>query len=259
MANENSEKCVEPCANGSIPRDDPQVFPIGCFVFDGSYINDSFNGLTTLKNPNNPSLTFPDPYKDQDVGYCSKLCIDFMFSYFGMGNGSDCRCGDQNALQSYIKVDDKKCNIPCNFLTDKGNVTYPCGGKGAYTIYKAERSDYVPPTNITLEEKLNIIYNIDNEPHYEGCFEDNKNCGQRILGNKCESLETMTVNGCIDYCRRLKSSVDCSASCLGNSSQICGGEWTLSIYEISTPTNTPLPLTPPSNKDIIRVGLAITY
>ena len=33
----------------------------------------------------------------------------------------------------------------------------------------------------------------------------------------------------------------CSASCAGNSSQICGGSWAIGIYNKSTPTETPIP------------------
>ncbi|RIA97319.1 WSC domain-containing protein [Glomus cerebriforme] len=189
-----------------------------------------------------------------------------------MVNGVDCRCGDKNALLSYIQVNDNNCNLRCRILTaDKGMVPYPCGGNGFYTVYNAFRPDYNPPSNITLEEKLNIMNNIDNVPHYKGCFEDNKVCRQRNLGDDCHT-PIDTIDGCIDYCREgnftyaglesrsqcfcgnsyvsvghLKSPVDCSASCPGNSSQLCGGEWLLSIYEVRTLTNTPLPPTPPSN------------
>ncbi|RIA97316.1 WSC domain-containing protein [Glomus cerebriforme] len=274
MANET---CVEPCLYGVVPKHDPQISPTGCFAFNNS-LNDSFNGLTKLNSPSRPDLIFPDPYVNEifmNVGYCTKYCIDFMFSYAGMENGTNCRCGDNNALQSYIQVDDSNCNISCTSVTLKGNATYPCGGKGFYTVYKTDRPDYRPPLGITIEEKLNIMDNINKEPNYKGCFEDNKICGQRILGNKCETLDTITVNLCIDYCRegnfkyagletsnqcfcgnsygdmeRLLPSEYCSASCGGNNSQICGGIWALSIYEVPTPS------TSPPNKRLI-IGLSV--
>lgn len=62
-----------------------------------------------------------------------------------------------------------------------GNVTYPYGGKGAYTVYKTTITYYTPP--------------------YKRCIEDNGICGKRILGDKCLLTEAMTVDSCIDYCR----------------------------------------------------------
>src|SRR5206468_1439921 len=156
------------------------------------------------------------------------------------------------------KIEDKTCNLFCTFNTLAGRVTYPCGGKGAYTVYKAEISYYTPPYNISIQEKLDIMNNIDkNNPHYKGCIQDNKFIAKRILGNSCSSSESMTVDECNDNCRKgnykyagleartqcfcgnsydsvglLLASGYCSASCPGNNFQICGGVWALSIYEV---------------------------
>ncbi|EXX55126.1 hypothetical protein RirG_228140 [Rhizophagus irregularis DAOM 197198w] len=62
--------------------------------------------------------------------------------------------------------------------------------------------------------------------------------GKRILGGKCNSLETMTAGlearvqcFCGDFydggVGRHLGSEYCSASCPGNNSQICGGSWVL--------------------------------
>jgi hypothetical protein len=138
-----------------------------------------------------------------NVGHCIKHCIDFLFDYAALENGINCKCGRVDALQTYIKVEDKFCNKLCTTATYKGNVSYPCGGVGTYNVYKAEI--HTPPSGITVEEKLDIMFDIDKDktkyPHYRGCIEDNRFCGQRILGNKCTTTETMSVEECINYCR----------------------------------------------------------
>ncbi|CAG8705460.1 1872_t:CDS:1 [Rhizophagus irregularis] len=265
-----AETCNESCdSNGEVLRQDPQVNPTGCFIYNTSSIADSFNGLATLNSPNRPSLNFPDPYTNHNlmnVGHCIKHCIDYLFTYAALENGINCRCGYADALQTYIEADNKLCNKLCTTATYKGNVTYPCGGLGAYTVYKAEIQYFTPPIGITVEEKLNIMNNIDKDkfkyPNYRGCIEDNRYCGQRVLGNKCTNTETMTVEECINYCRegnyryaglearvqcfcgntynplgRLLGSEYCSNSCPGNNYQLCGGSFALSIYEVPPLSN----------------------
>ncbi|GBB95097.1 hypothetical protein RclHR1_24770001, partial [Rhizophagus clarus] len=260
MVDEIIEICIDKCdENGEILRQDPQVTPLGCFIRNYT-VNDSFNGLDTLNSPSRPGLIFLDPYTNQNskiIGYCIKHCIDLKFNYSAIENGSNCRCGYANALQSYIQVDDNTCNLSCTMNTLTGTVTYLCGGKEAYTVYKAEIQYYTPPYNVTIEEKLDIMYNVDKNPNYRGCIQDEKFCGKRILSSSCLSAESMTVDACIDNCRKgnykyaglearaqcfcgnsydsmegLLGSGYCSASCPGNNSQICGSIWALSIYEV---------------------------
>jgi len=275
-----SGECTNGCNEyGEVYRLDPQAIPMGCYVFNNSSINDTFNGLATLNSPSRPGLTFTDPYTNQNmkiIGYCIKHCIDLKFDFVGVENGINCRCGNANALQSYIKVDDKICDKSCLTPTCKGNATYPCGGKNAYTVYKAEMIYYNSPHNITIEEKLNTMYNINKNkveyPNYKGCIEEDRTCGKKLLSDWCLTTETMTVDECIDNCRkgnykyagleartqcfcgnsydsggvgRLLGSEACSASCPGNNSQICGGVWALSLYEVPlsiSPINSPVPL-----------------
>jgi hypothetical protein len=286
MAN---EICIDKCdENGERLRQDPQVTPLGCFVHDNSTI-DKFNGLAMLNNPSRPGLIFPDPISIQNyrvVGYCLKTCIDLKFNYAAIENGINCRCGYADALLSYAKVSDNTCNQLCTSNTLSGKVTYPCGGKEAYTVYKAEIQYYTSPYNITIEEKLDIMYNIDKDkikyPYYRGCIQDDKFCGKRVLSNSCSSAESMTVDECIDNCRkgnykyaglearnqcfcgnsydsvgRLLSSEYCRASCSGNNFQICGGIWALSVYEVSYPIPPPPPPPSPPPLPPLMIGLIV--
>jgi hypothetical protein len=282
-----ANKCDSCDENGNVLRQDPQVTPLGCFVHNNSTI-DKFNGLAMLNSPSRPSLIFPDPISIQNyrvVGYCLKTCVDLKFNYAAIENGTNCRCGYADALLSYTKVNDNTCNQICTSNTLSGKVTYPCGGKEAYTVYKAQIQYYTPPYNITIEEKLNIMYNIDKYPHYRGCIQDDEFCGKRILSNSCSSTESMTVDECIDNCRkdnykyaglearnqcfcgnsydsvgRLLGSEYCRASCPGNNFQICGGMWAISLYEVPyppPPSPLPLPLPPPIGGLIVGISASI--
>src|SRR5438046_1782735 len=107
--------CTSECnENGEVVRQDPQVTPTGCYIFNTN--NDTLNGLETLKSPSRPNLAFPGPNINQNmkiVGYCIRICIDFKFNYAAIEDGTNCRCGYAYALQSYNKVDDNMCNKNC--------------------------------------------------------------------------------------------------------------------------------------------------
>jgi hypothetical protein len=258
--------CNETCVNGLIPRFDPGVAPMGCYNLKAGYdkTNDTFNGLESLNSPTS-TLTFSNPYKNEflmDPGYCIKYCIDYLFDFAALSKGISCYCGKENALDAYELVDDKLCNYTCNFPITSGNVTYKCGGDVAYTVYKAETPKYQPP-GINIKKKLDIISNLGKDPRYKyfGCVLDNQICGQRVLNGSCDSnLNDMSVDKCLDFCKDYKYAglqssnqcfcgetfdklgrnvgpTDCSSSCVGNLTQICGGSWVLSIYNV-TPSST---------------------
>ncbi|GES85819.1 WSC domain-containing protein [Rhizophagus clarus] len=287
MANETGS-CEEVCVNGVYPRLDPQVSPIGCFVFNNEFVGlDSLNGLQSLNNPTKrPGLTFSDPFTDQifmDNGYCIKHCIDFLFKYAAIEDGINCRCGNEYALQTYTQVDvklsDKICNTPCIYTTTGGSVSYPCGGKNAYTVYYAKTPNYIPNITITLEEKLDIMYQIDENR----CIRDNQTCGKRTLNSTCLSVNN-TVGECIDFCQKgnfryagleagfqcfcgneydslgLRTGLEhCSSSCFWNSSEICGGSWALSILDVPpAPSPVPSPTSLPIQSNLgLKVGLGV--
>src|ERR1043166_5176905 len=171
--------CNETCVNGLIPRFNPGVPQIGCYKLKAGYdkTNDTFNGLASLNSPGS-SLTFSNPYTNpflMDPGFCIKYCMDYFFNFVALSQGISCYCGKENALEAYEKVDNGLCNYTCNFPITDGNVTYPCGGDVAYTVYEAKSPNYQPP-EITIQKKLNIISNIGKEPYYRGCIKDSQFC-----------------------------------------------------------------------------------
>ncbi|KAF0541222.1 WSC-domain-containing protein [Gigaspora margarita] len=237
----------EKCVGNLIQRDYPTSDPLGCYVNVNSTV--TFNGLS--------DLNISDPYMDQnglmDPGLCITHCTDYLFKFVALSNGTECRCGKPNSLQGFIKVNDTNCNITC-----VGNSSYICGGVKSYIIYDAETSfpSHKPP-NITINEKLTIINNLKNDGLYLGCIKESPYCNQRMFNGTSQNLSNMTIDRCIEICEQNNFKYvgleigtqcfctnnynnvnqldmsECSSSCGGNNSQICGGPLAISVYNIS--------------------------
>ncbi|CAG8817263.1 15562_t:CDS:1, partial [Gigaspora margarita] len=240
---------VGECVGNLTRRNHPTNDPMGCYNLNN---NDTLNGLS--------NLNFPDPYKDRDENLmdpalCIIHCADYLFKYAALRRGKECRCGTETGLLGYIRYDDTFCNLSCI-----GNSSYKCGGENVYTIYEvgsglSSHNKFIP--NITVNDKLKVVKNLEKDSRYMGCIKDSPYCNQRSLNGTLKELPNMTVENCIRICREgnfeiigleigsqcfcahdFNSSTnldksDCSTSCEGNSSQICGGPLALSIYNAS--------------------------
>ncbi|CAJ0830160.1 10003_t:CDS:2 [Entrophospora sp. SA101] len=249
----------EPCKDNLIVRYNPGGSLKGEGCYYASYIDKTFNGLSSLNNLS--TITFADPYTDQGVmdnGYCIKHCADYLFSFAAIGNGLLCKCSNDATFPAYKitneTLSDETCNDSCTFpVSINSNSTYQCGGKNAYTIYEAK---YDKKPDINIRKKVEIIHDQKKDNRYIGCIHDNFYCGKRAMNDddKIITDENLTVDKCIDLCRERKFKLagleagnqcfcsdsyiglggirdeHCSSSCVGNSSQICGGSWALSIY-----------------------------
>src|SRR5256885_17169331 len=104
-------------------------------------------------------------------GHCIKLCINYLFNYSVIRKGTECKCGNENSLQGYIKQnDDSLCDKKCNFTTSAGdNVSYPFGGEEAYSVYEAKLIDYKAPNIKNVNEKLKVMSELKNDSRYKGC------------------------------------------------------------------------------------------
>jgi WSC domain len=130
--------------------------------------------------------------------------------------------------------------------------------KNAYTVYEAK---YDKKSVITIGKKLETILNQSKDSRYIGCVPDSQYCGKRAMNDddQVHTDEALTVDKCINLCsgKNFKyagleagnqcfcsnsynglptnsNQERCSASCAGDSSQICGGSWALSVYSIPT-------------------------
>ncbi|CAG8804982.1 24550_t:CDS:2 [Cetraspora pellucida] len=224
-------------------RNTPTNNSLGCFILDEKH--------------------FTNPFYDydrnlMDPGLCLIHCKDYNYTISALKNGNECRCGFQNGLKQ--QLDNETCNLDCI-----GNSTFKCGGEEVYTVYNTiiGLSSY-NMSNISSDKKHEIINNLKNDVRYNGCFQDNPYCGRRLLNGTLNENIHMTIDSCINFCknkgytfagleigsqcfcgneyepiRRLGDDY-CSSSCIFNSSQICGGPLTLSIYdtEITFSNNT---------------------
>ncbi|CAG8469922.1 9923_t:CDS:2 [Dentiscutata erythropus] len=243
------------CVGNLTRRNHPSADPLGCYILNSSFHIDTLDGLS--------NLNFSDPYKDQDgnlmdPGLCIIHCADYLFKFAALTNGNKCRCGNNTGLDAYTKLTDessinKTCNLKC-----VGNSSYICGGKDGYTVYDAltSISSYSAPT-IDINKKLEIIHNLNKNVRYKGCYKDSPYCNQRFLNGTSEEVSSMTIESCLTYCWQKNytymgleigsqcfcdndydnltrlSVEECSFSCEGNNSEICGGPLAISIYNAS--------------------------
>ncbi|CAG8810141.1 32646_t:CDS:1 [Gigaspora margarita] len=243
------------CVGNLTRRNHPSVGPLGCYIRNSSFTIDTLNGLA--------NLNFSDTYQDQDgnlmdPGLCIIHCADYFFTFAALTNGNQCKCGNKTGLDAYTKLtNDSSVNQTCN-IKCVGNTSYICGGENGYTVYNAltSISSYIAPT-IDINQKLEIIHNINKNVRYKGCYKDSLYCNQRLLNGTSEDVAGMTVESCLTYCWQknytyagleigsqcfcdneydslTRLSIDeCSSSCEGNNSEICGGPLALSIYNAS--------------------------
>jgi cell wall integrity and stress response component len=57
-------------------------------------------------------LIWHGPYIYQALGNCQMICDDLQNLVLGLGNGTDCWCGDYLPPEN-SKVSDDQCNTPC--------------------------------------------------------------------------------------------------------------------------------------------------
>ncbi|CAG8793046.1 37026_t:CDS:2, partial [Racocetra persica] len=261
-SNGDTETCVGNLTRRYIPRTDP----LGCYVFNDSTI-DGFDGLK--------SIGLSDPYKDRDgnlmdPGLCTIHCANYGFAYSGLRKGGSCRCGGSTALITYTKLNDTLSKTVCN-LTCIGNSSYICGGDDGYTIYQ-EAIPIDKQPQISAAEKVSIIRNLKNIKTYNGCIRDSPYCNQRALTGSKKEFSSLSIDDCITFCKNnnykyagleigsqcfcdnnfdslnMLNPEECSSSCIGNKSELCGGPLALSIYSV--------PPDPPEDPRL-KIGLGV--
>ena len=58
--------------------------------------------------------------------------IYYVFRYYGLQNGDECHCGDNDA--DFLPADQYQCNMPCS-----GNFDETCGGSWRMNVYKIKQ------------------------------------------------------------------------------------------------------------------------
>ncbi|KAK5130068.1 hypothetical protein LTR08_002501 [Meristemomyces frigidus] len=83
-------------------------------------------------------LTDQGSWTYQTSGYCQPICVDANQAVLATTGGTNCWCGDV-LPQADSKVDDSKCNTPCD-----GYPAEECGGSGFYSVYLSGTEATVP-------------------------------------------------------------------------------------------------------------------
>ncbi|CAG8632166.1 86_t:CDS:1, partial [Cetraspora pellucida] len=213
----------------------------------------SANNLTSLGFPSDPIYSFTITRNNlslMDPFVCVDHCADLAFEYAAL-QGDKCRCGNNN-FDNYIQSfsNESFCNTSCNSNLIS-NSNHKCGGTGAYLIYSTIKSShYLLNNGMNKNDKFSIINNKNCvEDSYKRFMSCNGEYGDLTIENctnicksknlSCAGLEDGTQCFCGDAsaCKNpnFTSYLECSSSCSGNSSQICGGPWALSVYPIELP------------------------
>ncbi|KAI8512191.1 hypothetical protein Bbelb_088300 [Branchiostoma belcheri] len=156
---------------------------------------------------------------------CVAHCRRNGYAYAGTQYASQCFCG--TAAEFARLRSSGGCNKRC-----KGNSKEICGGTWRMSVYVISGG-------------------------YKGCYVDQRN---RVFPHAQTSSNSMTTALCVAHCRkngyafagtqyasqcfcgtaaefaRLRSSGGCNKRCKGNSKEICGGTWRMSVYVISAKT-----------------------
>ncbi|KZF19452.1 WSC-domain-containing protein [Xylona heveae TC161] len=185
------------------------------------------------------------------VESCASSCAGF--SYFGVEYSDECYCGNQLSTGS-IPATDNGCTMTC-----AGNSTEYCGGPNRLNMYRinatassGSSTTATGTTSPTSGPTGPIIVPGNALFAYSGCYAEPN--GGRALPNLIAATDTMTVEQCLGSCAAYEyvgieygrecwcgnslntgalkaASSDCSMTCSGNSTEICGAGNRLSLYQ----------------------------
>ncbi|WWC65393.1 uncharacterized protein I303_108011 [Kwoniella dejecticola CBS 10117] len=192
------------------------------------------------------NIAFPNYYSytvnPMSVEICKQSCIELGYTYAGVENGNQCRCGN-NVPTTTQYVASTNCNKVCS-----GNSSETCGAGGmleAYTLDKASASPVMPGASSSS---------------YVGCYENSN----RGLTSYTYYDNGMTVEKCRTTCsefgyslasvylskycgcgnawggatQKYPSSTCSYYKCGGDSTEYCGGQTQAALYNTSDITIT---------------------
>ncbi|KAI8616365.1 WSC domain-containing protein [Chytriomyces sp. MP71] len=184
----------------------PAPFPVGCFA-------DSTNRV----------MTFLYRRDGITADQCLSDCHNSNYAFAGVENRNECYCSN-----SVPSATSSNCNAPCI-----GNPNQLCGGPWALSVYSNTANAPTPSSiGCYLDSANRVMTKLyqRNSVTASQCLADCMNAKYTYAG-----LE----NGNECYCSNSLPSTfasNCNAQCFGNSQQICGGSWALSVYANGVPT-----------------------
>jgi hypothetical protein len=209
---------------------DPKAYDLGCYALPQDWKN---NGLVNASFYN-----FPSNSLTRDT--CAQACAQ-KNAKWAATRDTLCYCGnDFDVGQGYFIPDDF-CARPCG-----GNKTQMCGDYYRMNIFNLTAYDRSAAPSSSVRSG------------YSGCFAEGN--GKLALQGYSFSDNKLTTDMCMSYCNQLGFSLagarngnqcycdsvfqggqslpdsECSAPCVGNSTQRCGDTYTLSLFKSNAST-----------------------
>ncbi|KAJ7057174.1 WSC domain-containing protein, partial [Mycena amicta] len=189
------------------------------------------------------------------IDKCVATCNSKGFHIAGAEYADECYCSDAfqaTALGGGAAAPASDCNMPC-----AGESTQTCGAGNRLSIYSANQTTTTTPTGPTLPTGW----------AYVSCMQDGN---ARLLNGYTFSNSSMTVESCIGTCKArgfiyagienanecwcdntistangggvaAGSASECNMACAGNSNEICGAGFRISLYTKTVSNITALP------------------
>jgi len=177
------------------------------------------------------------------VESCSTFCSKFQ--YFGLEYGGECYCGSALPSEQAPATD---CNMVCD-----GNSAELCGSSWRLSTYQNLNYNSAPSSSQTPA--------ISGWTYY-GCVLDQGS--PRSLPDDSTAGNGMTLESCASFCSGFdyfgteygsqcycgyslnaagvnEPSADCNMPCGGDTTEVCGGSWRLTVYKSTTTTSPPNP------------------
>ncbi|KAF5541770.1 glycoside hydrolase [Fusarium mexicanum] len=158
---------------------------------------------------------------------CANFCGSQGYTFSATEYGNQCYCGN-NINSPGASTQSCQCDSKC-----AGNSSQTCGGTWAMSVVKISN-----PSSIA--QYFAITDDL-------GCYTDST---QRTLTGFSKTSSNATRQGCANlygnYGFNIQSpgastsSSKCYSKCGGDSSQICGGTWAMSLLKISNPSSNPI-------------------
>ncbi|KAF8850327.1 WSC-domain-containing protein [Acephala macrosclerotiorum] len=162
------------------------------------------------------------------VEKCAAACSGY--TWFGVEYGRECYCGDTINTGS-VSAPSSDCSFPC-----PGDASETCGAGNRLNMYSIA-------STATATETLTTFSAL-------GCYTE-ATTGRALVGLS-QADNTMTVEQCASICSGFSTfGVEwyreavfqlpvptAKYACDGNSSEICGGDWRLNVYQFDVVTNT---------------------
>lgn len=177
---------------------------------------------------------------DMTIASCAAFCTDKNLKYFGVEYGRECYCGDTFPTAPAVAA--SECSFSCPGGGDPGQT---CGAGGRINLY--QNNLYAGRAPATIE----------GVPYF-GCFVDQ---GARVLPDNLLGSDSMTTELCDAHCseymyfgleygrecwcgditpKNLAPESECSFSCSGDNTQICGAGGRINVWARPWPVPAPV-------------------